>query len=82
MKVLLYTEKEKLISKSGLGKAIKHQMNALKENNVEYTTNPKDDYDIVHINYYGPKSYELAKKAAADAVWQRIGTGIDYLARI
>lgn len=63
MKVLLYTENEKMISKSGLGKAIKHQMNALKENNVEYTTNPKDDYDIVHINYYGPKSYELAKKA-------------------
>lgn len=63
MKVLLYTENEKMISKSGLGKAIKHQMNALDENGIEYTTNPKDDYDIVHINYYGPKSYSLAKKA-------------------
>ena len=63
MKVLLYTENEKMIGKSGLGKAIKHQMNALKENNIEYTTNPKDDYDIVHINFYGPKSYMLAKKA-------------------
>ena len=63
MKVLLYTENEKLLSKSGLGKAIKHQMKALEENNVEYTTNPKDDYDIVHINFYGPKSFVLAKKA-------------------
>ena len=63
MKVLLYTENEKMIGKSGLGKAIKHQMNALKENNIEYTTNPKDDYDIVHINFYGPKSYSLAKRA-------------------
>ena len=63
MKVLLYTENEKMISKSGLGKAIKHQMKALEENNIEYTRNPKDDYDIVHINYYGPKSYMLAKKA-------------------
>ncbi|MBE6139241.1 MAG: glycosyltransferase family 4 protein [Firmicutes bacterium] len=63
MKVLLYTENEKMIGKSGLGKAIKHQMKALDENNIEYTTNPKDDYDIVHINYYGPKSYSLAKKA-------------------
>jgi len=63
MKVLLYTENEKMIGKSGLGKAINHQMNALKENNIEYTTNPKDDYDIVHINFYGPKSYLLAKKA-------------------
>ena len=63
MKVLLYTENEKMIGKSGLGKAIKHQMKALEDNNVEYTRNPKDDYDIVHINYYGPKSYMLAKKA-------------------
>lgn len=63
MKILLYTENEKLIGKSGLGKAIKHQINALKENNIEFTTNPNDDYDIVHINFYGPNSYILAKKA-------------------
>lgn len=62
MKVLLYTENEKIISKSGLGKAIKHQMNALKAVNIEYTTNPKDDFDIAHINFYGLKSYRLAKK--------------------
>ena len=63
MKVLLYTEGEKMFSKSGLGKAIKHQMRALDYEGVEYTTNLKDDYDIVHINFYGPKSYFLAKKA-------------------
>lgn len=63
MKILLYTENEKMLSKSGLGKAIKHQINALKENDIEYTTDPNDDYDIVHINYYGPMSYMLAKKA-------------------
>ena len=63
MKILLYTENEKMLSKSGLGKSIKHQMKALEDNNVSYTTNPNDDYDIVHINYYGPKSYALAKKA-------------------
>ena len=63
MKILLYTENEAMIGKSGLGKAIKHQMKALEENNIEYTTNPNDDYDIVHINFYGPMSYMLAKKA-------------------
>ena len=63
MKVLLYTENEKILSKSGLGKAIKHQIKALEENNIEYTLDPNDEYDIVHINYYGPKSYMLAKKA-------------------
>ena len=62
MKVLLYTENENILSKSGLGKAIKHQMNALKAVNIEYTTNPKDDFDIAHINFYGLKSYRLAKK--------------------
>ena len=63
MKVLLYTEGEKLFSKSGLGKAIKHQMRALEYENISYTLNVKDDYDIVHINFYGPKSYSLAKRA-------------------
>lgn len=62
MKILLYTENEQILSKSGLGKAIKHQMNALNEVNIEYTTNPKDDFDIAHINFYGLKSYMLAKK--------------------
>lgn len=64
MKVLLYTEFEKMNRKSGLGKAIKHQKQALKDNHIEYTTDVKcTDYDILHINYYGPKSYYLAKKA-------------------
>lgn len=63
MKVLLYAEAEKLIGKSGLGKAIKHQQKALESVGIEYTTNPKEDYDILHINTYWPKSYALAKKA-------------------
>lgn len=63
MKILLYTEGLKAISKSGLGKAIGHQKKALEDNKIEYTTNLKDDYDILHINFYGPKSYFYAKKA-------------------
>ena len=63
MKVLLYTENEKLIGQSGLGKAIKHQIKALDSIGVDYTLNPNDDYDILHINTYFPKSYLFAKKA-------------------
>ena len=63
MKVLLYTEGLKTIGKSGLGKAIKHQIKALEDNNINYTTNVKDDFDILHINFYGPKSYLFARKA-------------------
>lgn len=62
MKVLLYTEGYKTISKSGLGKAIKHQMKALEDNNIDYTTNLKDDFDVLHVNFYGPKSYLYTKK--------------------
>ena len=63
MKILLYTEGLKTIGKSGLGKAIKHQMKALEYENIEYTLNPKDDYDILHINTYYAKSFFLAKEA-------------------
>ena len=63
MKVLLYTENEKAVRKSGLGKAIKHQMKALELAGIPYTRNIKDDYDILHINTYFPYSYELAQKA-------------------
>ena len=62
MKVLLYTEFYKIFKTSGLGKAIEHQMRALETNNIDYTLNLNDDYDIVHINHYGPKSYKLSKK--------------------
>lgn len=73
MKILLYTEFKSKIGKSGLGKAINHQINALEENKIEYTLDPKcKDYDIVHINFYGLKSYFLAKKA------KRIGKKIVY----
>ena len=63
MKILLYAEGLKTIGKSGLGKAIKHQMTALENEHIEYTLNPKDSYDILHINTYFLKSYFLAKKA-------------------
>ena len=64
MKVLLYSEFEKINRKSGLGKAVKHQIKALEDNKIEYTLNPRcKDYDIIHINFYGPNSYRLAKKA-------------------
>lgn len=63
MKILLYTEGLKQIEKSGLGKAIKHQLKALEENHIDHTTDPNDSYDLVHINFYGPNSFALAKKA-------------------
>lgn len=63
MKVLLYLEAEHYLRKSGIGRAIKHQERALELAGVPYTTNPKEDYDLVHVNTYGYKSWRLMSQA-------------------
>lgn len=50
MKILLYTGFLKLVEKSGIGRAIHHQQKALEDNNVLYTTDIIDSYDIVQLN--------------------------------
>lgn len=62
MKVLLYSEALKRIKQSGLGKAIEHQKKALELNNISYTTDPKDSFDVMHINTYFLKSVIFAKE--------------------
>ena len=81
MRVFLYTENEKLIRKSGLGKAIKHQMKALDLVGVPYTLNQKSSFDILHINTYFPYSYELAlkcKKEGKKIVYHAHSTEEDF----
>ena len=62
MKVLLYFENEKMLKKSGIGRALEHQKKALELNGMEYTLNKKDSYDIAHVNTYFSKSSRLIKK--------------------
>lgn len=64
MKVLLYFENQKLIAKSGIGRALKLQQRALSYTDVEVTTDPKSrDYDVLHINTYGVKSHYMVNQA-------------------
>ena len=63
MKVLLYFEGQNIISKSGIGQAMKHQMAALDSAGIAYTTNPDEDYDILHLNTIGPCSSALLRSA-------------------
>lgn len=63
MKVLLYLEAADHLSKSGIGRAIKHQEKALTLAGIDYTTDPRDDYDLVHLNTYGIKSWHLLRKS-------------------
>lgn len=81
MKILLHSDKQKSIEKSGVGRAIKHQMQALSLNNIEYTTNPKDDFDIIHINTIFPESYlmgVMAKKKGKKVVFHAHSTEEDF----
>lgn len=62
MKVLLYFESIDKIKKSGIGRAMRHQMTALESAGVDFTIDPHDTYDMVHINTLWAKSKRLLKK--------------------
>lgn len=62
MKVLLYPNNSKLYAKSGIAMAVRHQKKALEINDVEYTSDIKDDFDLLHVNTFGLPSYLLARK--------------------
>ena len=61
MRILLHSEHLDKISKSGLGKSIQHQMRALEIAGIDFTTNSDDDFDLLHINTYFPKSMLFAR---------------------
>ncbi len=63
MKILLFQKGEKMLRKSGIGRAMKHQMQALDLANVDYTNDPNDQYDLVHINTIDPFARAMARKA-------------------
>ncbi len=62
MKVLLYSENQKTFKKSGIGHALLQQQDALNQQGIEVTFDPKDNYDICHINTLLGKSYRFLKK--------------------
>lgn len=63
MKVLVYFENLNSIKKSGIGRAERHQREALSFQGIEYTNDPKDSYDVAHINTYWWKSHRALRKA-------------------
>lgn len=64
MKIKLYFGNEDSIKKSGIGRALKHQVKALTLNHVDFTYDKNDDdYDILHINTIFPSSPSMLKKA-------------------
>jgi 1,2-diacylglycerol-3-alpha-glucose alpha-1,2-glucosyltransferase len=61
MKTLLFFENQKAIKVSGIGRAMRHQKQALTLAGVPYTMNPKDTFDIAHINTIFLESYHVLK---------------------
>lgn len=59
MKVLIYFESQKAIARSGIGRAQTHQLEALRLAGIQAVTDPRDTYDIAHINTYWPGSQRL-----------------------
>lgn len=62
MNVLLYFENQKALKVSGIGRAMRHQQRALTNVGVPFTMNPKDPYDIAHVNTIFPRSYAIVKR--------------------
>ena len=62
MKVLLFSQGRKALNKSGIGRARTLQMSALDTASISYTTDLKDNFDVVHINTLFKKSYNLMRK--------------------
>ncbi len=61
VKVYIYSELQKKIAKSGVGRAIYHQKKALSDCGVTLVDSA-EEADVVHINTVLPNSYRLAKK--------------------
>lgn len=61
MKVYIYSELQKKIAKSGVGRAIYHQKKALSDCGVTLVDS-LEEADVVHINTVLPNSWRLAKK--------------------
>ena len=81
MKVLLYSNHQNMIEKSGVGRALRHQEKALELVGVPFTHDAQANYDVIHINTIFPASYRAAKRAKKQGkkvVYHAHSTGEDF----
>ena len=63
MKVLLYSGLLKFVNKSGVGEAVRHQKEILDQLDISYTTDIRDDFDMIHLNTIFPDSLIMSRWA-------------------
>ena len=68
MKTLIYFENADGIKRSGIGRAMAHQLQACKDAGVETTIDKTDVYDIAHINTYFGKSRRTLKRCHSNGI--------------
>ena len=81
MKVCIYFEGIENLTKSGIGRAFFHQIEMCKLQEIEYTSDYKDTYDILHINTVFMKSTEAikyARKQGAKVIYHAHSTKEDF----
>lgn len=81
MKTLIYFQNADTFKRSGIGRAMSHQLQACKDAGVETTIDKKDSYDVAHINTYFWKSHKalkLAKKKGAPVIVHGHSTFEDF----
>ena len=61
MKTLIYFQNVDTIKRSGIGRAMSHQLTACAKAGVETTIDKNDSFDIAHINTYFGKSHRVLK---------------------
>jgi 1,2-diacylglycerol-3-alpha-glucose alpha-1,2-glucosyltransferase len=63
MRVCLYLEAEKVIARSGFKTAFSQQRKALERAGVDVVQDPNDSFDILHLHWFGPRSFMHLKRA-------------------
>lgn len=81
MKIYIYSEYQKWIEHSGVGRAIYHQKNAISKTNGVELVERKEDADVIHINTIFPGSISVAlwaKKHGKKVVFHAHSTEEDF----
>ncbi len=63
MRICVYLETADLLRKSGIYRAYANHLEALRRAGADFTTDPRDRYDLLHIHWPGPRSFRYLKRA-------------------
>lgn len=63
MKICSYLEIRGLVDQSGIGSATRNVVQTLRARGIEVTADPTEDYDLLHLQWIGPRSLYYAQRA-------------------